>query len=829
MPHPHAITTRSFMRPRRRPPMARTRPLVVALWLTIALGLLASALPAAAQAPGLPEEPFATWERTATLAEELLDERSASKSLLENVRARLAKQRDQAFRMMQEPGIGVRALEAQLNSLGPPPVEGTTESEELAGRRAELSEALARAKAPIVATEEAYERANLLIDETDALIREQITQELLVRNPSPLVPGHWLQALEELGDYGTRLAREFHERLAEPGVREHLARALPAALLLPVLALALLFWLQPLVTRRLERRIPLTDSRPMRWALSSLNSLARLLIPSAAAAALIGVVRITEVTPPSARPVADLLPVMAIYVVLGHVLGHLIFRPNLAMNRPLPLDDVQASHGLRLSQGLGVFAALELALATLEQAVTFTPATIGVLSTPLILMGSLLFWRLGRLSPAPSEPPEPDAREPAAIAPRDEEEDVPADRKGLLGLLGRLLRISAVLGGLFVLAGYDNLARLALVPMAISMGLIGIAMVIYFLVIRTLEDTLEPDTLSESNGFGLIPIGTVFLLSLALTPLLALIWGARPSDIAEIWRLLTEGVQLGETRFSLEMLITLVLVFFLGLLATRWLQRLLRVTVLPRTRMDAGARTALVTGVGYLGLTLAALMAVSAAGLNLASLAVVAGALSVGIGFGLQAIVSNFVSGIILLIERPIKEGDWIEVAGHSGYVRKIAVRSTRIETFDRHDVIVPNSALIAETVKNMTLTSQVGRLVLPVGVAYGSDLERTRSLLLEAARAQPSVLARPAPAVLFMGLGESSLDFELRCYLRDIGDLLHVRSELLFAIYGALEKAGIAIPFPQRDVHLQGLEPLLAALAGRPGEPPRQGGSADA
>ncbi len=249
--------------------------------------------------------------------------------------------------------------------------------------------------------------------------------------------------------------------------------------------------------------------------------------------------------------------------------------------------------------------------------------------------------------------------------------------------------------------------------------------------------------------------------------------------------MLTEGVELGETRFSLEMLITLVLVFFLGLLATRWLQRLLRVTVLPRTRMDSGAQTALVTGIGYLGLTIAALTAVSAAGLNLASLAVVAGALSVGIGFGLQTIVSNFVSGIILLIERPIKEGDWIEVAGHSGYVRKIAVRSTRIETFDRHDVIVPNSALIAETVKNMTLTSQVGRLVLPVGVAYGSDLERTRRLLLEAARAQPSVLAAPAPAVLFMGLGENSLDFELRCYLKDIGDLLDVRSELLFAIYG--------------------------------------------
>lgn len=825
MPQPHAMTTLSLLRRGRRPRMAPLR-LLAALWLTVALILLTTALSATAQEPELPDEPFTTWERTAALAEELLDERNASTSLLENVRARLAKQRDEAFRMMQEPGIGIRALEAQLNSLGPPPEEGVTESEELASRRAELSKALARAKAPIVAAEESYERANLLIEETDDLIREQITQELLVRNPSPLVPGHWLQALEELGDYGAQIDSELKDRLEEPGVREHLRRILPAALVLPGLALALLFWLQPLVTRRLETRIPLTDSRPKRWALSSLNSLARLLIPSAAAAALIGVVRIADVTTDAIRPLAEALPALAICIVLGHVLGHLIFRPNLALQRPLPLDDAQAMAGLRISQGLGVFVALEIALTTLEQAYPLTPATVGVLSTPLILMGGLLFWRLGRL-----RQPAPDAADPEQA--EDPSQQAPPSGKGLLGLLGRLLRIAAVLGVLFVISGYDNLARLAMVPMAVSMGLIGIALGVYFLVIRTLEDTLEPDTLSQSSGFGLIPIGTVFLLGLALAPLLALTWGARPSDIAEIWRLLTEGVQLGDTRLSLEVLITLVLVFFLGLLATRWLQRLLRVTVLPRTRMDPGAQIALVTGVGYLGLTIAALTAVSTAGLNLASLAVVAGALSVGIGFGLQAIVSNFVSGIILLIERPIKEGDWIEVAGHSGHVRKIAVRSTRIETFDRHDVIVPNSALIAETVKNMTLTSQVGRLVLPVGVAYGSDLERTRTILLEAAQTQPSVLATPAPAVLFMGLGENSLDFELRCFLKDIGDLLSVRSDLLFAVYGALEEAGIGIPFPQRDVHLQGLEPLLAALAGRHGEqsgaePPRQAGSAD-
>jgi small-conductance mechanosensitive channel len=238
--------------------------------------------------------------------------------------------------------------------------------------------------------------------------------------------------------------------------------------------------------------------------------------------------------------------------------------------------------------------------------------------------------------------------------------------------------------------------------------------------------------------------------------------------------------------------------------------------VLPRTRLDSGARTALITGIGYIGLTLAALIAVSTAGLDLSSLAFVAGALSVGIGFGLQTIVSNFVSGIILLIERPIKEGDWIEVSGYTGFVRKIAVRSTRIETFDGHDVIVPNSDLIAGTVTNMTLSSKSGRLILPVGVAYGSDLEKTKSILIEAAKGHASLKNYPPPTVLFIGLGDSSLDFELRCFLHDVGELVTTKSDLLFTVYVELNRAGIEIPFPQRDLHLRDIDRLVSAIEGR-------------
>ena len=346
-----------------------------------------------------------------------------------------------------------------------------------------------------------------------------------------------------------------------------------------------------------------------------------------------------------------------------------------------------------------------------------------------------------------------------------------------------------------------------------TIGLIGFGLVLFQFTMALVDALFGGGSDTEQENLSLLPIGVVFILSLAFAPLLALVWGARPTDISEAWRLLMNGVQFGDMRLSLDSVVMLVAVFTVGLLITGWLQRIMRITVLPRTRMDPGARTALVTGLGYIGVIISAVVAVSAAGLNLSSLAVVAGALSVGIGFGLQTIVSNFVSGIILLVERPIKEGDWIEVAGVSGIVRKIAVRSTRIETFDRHDVIVPNQDLIAGTVKNMTLSSNTGRLILPVGVAYGSDLERTREILLDAAKAHPDVLSYPAPVALFMGLGDSSLDFELRCYLKDVGDLISVQSDLRLTVYTELTNAGIEIPFPQRDLHIRDLDRLLAAL----------------
>ncbi len=308
------------------------------------------------------------------------------------------------------------------------------------------------------------------------------------------------------------------------------------------------------------------------------------------------------------------------------------------------------------------------------------------------------------------------------------------------------------------------------------------------------EATLDQLGLAASLAINLM-IVVIFL------PLILVMWGFQFGDVRAWAYKLVTGVNIGSMTISATGILTGVVVFVIGYFLTRWFQGWLDGSVMARGRVDTGVRNSIRLMVGYAGVAIAALVGISAAGINLSSLALVAGALSLGIGFGLQNVVSNFVSGLILLAERPFKVGDWIVAGDVSGMVKKISVRATEVETFQRMSMILPNSTLINGTVGNWTHRNKLGRVEIKVGVAYGCDVRRAHEIMLEIARNHPLVLKNPEPFVLFVNFGPTALEFEIRIFLADILNGSGVQNDIRFAILDAFANSGIEIPSAARAV----------------------------
>lgn len=312
---------------------------------------------------------------------------------------------------------------------------------------------------------------------------------------------------------------------------------------------------------------------------------------------------------------------------------------------------------------------------------------------------------------------------------------------------------------------------------------------------------LHPES-TRRAVFWLNALMDLALITIAILTILPL-WGFGAEESAITFAKIMRGIQIGSYTLSLADIALGLILFSVIIFVTRLLQNGLERHVLPNLSKDRGIQVALKTGVGYVGTVIALLVTVAALGLDLTNLALIAGALSVGLGFGLQNVVNNFVSGLILLAERPIKPGDWVIVGGHEGKVKKVNVRSTEIETFQRASVIIPNADLISTPVVNWTHKNILGRVEVAVGVAYGTDPRLVERILLGCAKAHPNVISYPEANVLFTDFADSSLNFELRAYLSDVEQRLSTGSELRFAINDAFAENGVEIPFPQRVVHM--------------------------
>lgn len=378
----------------------------------------------------------------------------------------------------------------------------------------------------------------------------------------------------------------------------------------------------------------------------------------------------------------------------------------------------------------------------------------------------------------------------------------------------RLIGLGLVLASV---SGYVGLSRFLATQLIVT-GAVVATMYIGFLSGREISapdrfgDTSVGKFVQQRLGLsdvlldqlGIVAGLLVYLFVLLVgVPLILMSWGFQPRDL-EFWayRLFSE-ITIGNISISLVGIAGGILFFAVGLVLTRWLQKWLDGNVMARSQVEPGVRNSIKTGVGYLGAAVAALVGVSAAGIDLSSLALVAGALSLGVGFGLQNIVSNFVSGLILLVERPFKVGDWIATGTTEGFVRRISVRATEIETFQRQSLIVPNSELINATVGNWTHRNKLARIDVPIGVSYSSDPRQVIEVLREVGQQQEGVLSNPEPFVVFLGFGASSLDFQLSLFVPDILNSLGVKNGVRVAIFERFKADGIEIPFPQQDVNL--------------------------
>ena len=766
----------------------RTRLNRIAFWMVLAFWTLLTSLAVAQVAPE-----FERFDRFAGAVETSLDKDRLSDSGLESLRAALADWRAEFAGARDTNAAEVETLQAQIDALGQPLAEGATESASVSERRTVLEAALQEALAPRLRADEAHARADALIRQIDSRLRARQTGRLFDLSRTPLDPRLWAGAAAAIADVMAETRAEIAESLS--GTLDHAAlwqRIVIAALFL--VAAAVLASRGERLAARLHARVAAASAEHARLLSDCLLSFGTVLLALVGVSLLNGALISTGMLGVTGRALAAGVNAVIAAAVIGHWLGHQIFPKREPEGAGPVLGEEQRARARTLASLLGLLAGFLMLHDLVSAAAEIDEDIAGVLAFPILLLTGVVMWRLGSI---------------ASAVDRTSEGMDPAFGRGSAQLLWRAVQAVALVGPAAAAIGLQGLASGALLPSVVSLGLLALLVSLHH-ALRSAYGLLRGLDPAEARQ-ALVPVLASLAIALAALPVLALIWGARISDLADAWTRFRTGVPLGDSLISPTDLLTFTLVFAVGFVVTRLVQGTLRSSVLPRTRIDAGGRNAIVSGAGYVGIAVAAVAGVSAAGIDLSSLAIVIGALGVGIGFGLQNIINNFVSGIILLIERPISEGDWVEVGGQMGIVRRISVRSTRIETFDRTDVIVPNGDLISGTVTNWTRGNLTGRVIVPVGVAYGTDSAKVERILHEIAEAQPAISKDPAPSVIFRGFGADSMDFEIRAILDDINYGLAVRSDINHAIVRRFAEEDIEIPFAQRDVWLRNPETLTS------------------
>jgi len=740
---------------------------------------------------------IARWEQTLEAARDALEGPVLSpEDKLPPLSASLEQILSEARTLQLQLDQQLKPLKQELDSLGPVPgKDAPPELEDIASQRTELAVEIAQIEGQQRQIALAKVRAVELVERIGRLQQQRLIERLSQRGPLPISPAVWLHAAVDLGHLARDIAMS---PFISAWVDSEASSSRSLLYLVAVVASLLLSWpLRLWLLRRFGPDPAVTDASFARRLLAAvIKGLANVLIPTLA----IGVFVLTLLAQNwLIKPLSGVVEAIATNLIVFFVIAGMArstLSPRLPAWRILRISPESA---VKVSWAISAIAATVAVHRVIAAVAAEQLGSSPELDSVLVFVRSSIVAVLV-----------------LSILPRrywineERKEETP------LWLAVRIVCGMLILATpLLALAGFTLLALYLQSRVLFTVFFVGLALLLRVALREMLDQLLSPQRqLFRRVG---APIGftertasmTLFWLKLLLDPLIVLsllilllsFYGVAPTSL-RLWLSYFGGeIRIGGVRISPVDIVFAILVFLAGISAAAALRRWLATRVLPNTRLDYGVRNSIAAGSGYVAFGVAVMLAIATAGVDLSSLAFVAGALSVGIGFGLRTVVENFVAGLLLLIERPVQIGDWIVVGSSEGTVRRISVRSTEIETFDRAVVILPNSELIASAVTNWTYQDRTARLIIKLGVAYGSPTRQVRDLLMKCAKDHADVLAYPAPQVIFQGFGEWALNFELRCFVGDTDKLGIVRSDLCFAIDDSFRANGIEIPFPQRVV----------------------------
>ncbi len=698
-----------------------------------------------------------------------------------------------------------------LLSLGSAPASNQApEAAAVAAERKRLTDAIAE-------VEGRGKQADLILTRSGILLRTaadqrmtRLTEHLRKRGPIPLLPSTWAEAPEQAAYVKERIDRAMDAVIAQPGWRGRFYEVAAVAAVLALLALP--------TCRLLRRRYGYARGlgKPTyreRVTLMAIEAVTGGLLPVAPTLVVMASLLDLLADIPDAGPVAALVPsvaggIVAFFLTTG------VARATLAPGHPeWQLADVTPDRARPLVRRIAV-AATGLTVAgtgiSLSEGM-FTPSELrSVIGLGTMTLIALSLWvvlpdRLWGIAPQVG----------AAV----QRTAWPYLRR-LIAMVA-VLSLSAAALGYLAAAVYASKLMLAGVIVA---GVLHMVRGILREMWRALQErrsgplaairdavagTGKGKTFLDHAGRAAIDCMLLAVAALTLLPLT----DTSLSEMSDVADTVFGGVVIAGVRIAPASILKASVALGAMIAATRFLQRHLDAWILGKLSIDAGVRDSIRAGTGYLGATLAVLVSVGILGLDLSSLALIASALSVGIGFGLQNIVSNFISGLIMLVERPVKVGDWVVVDGVEGLVRRISVRATEVQTFQGASLIIPNSEFISKAVVNWTLQDRTTRVEIKVSVSYDADARLVHDLLLRIASEHPHVLRDPQPVVAFRDFGASALQFELRFFLADTEIIRTVRNDVRFQILELFREQGVKIPYEQRVVHMPQVEALLEAL----------------